>query len=446
MITYIDLFSGPGGLCTGFKSEGLIPRIAVDFSEYTVRTYAASHNAEIYELELLLSNLGNLENILNKTDKTCVIHGDINNVSNELIQEILLKKFNETSVDIVTGGAPCESFSMAGKRLENDKRNDLFSNILRIGHCVDAKFVMFENVPGLLTKKRDGKVGGQIEYVIEEFERKNPITHNYYILASKDKDVYKCMASDYGTPQKRERLFIVGCNSKYGYNPFIYPEKTHGKGRQYDAITVEDAFRYLPKIKSNDGSEVIEYHLPEYESDYQHNRITEGAYLYYKFIYGDDYCEDNGYKKNIVTYHKSLNHSKKMIQRFKNIKQGEGMQSAVDRLIKEGKEDVVKACFPNKIYSSRNRRLKNNEPSYTVTSHCLDEMVHPTEDRQPTPREVARLQGFPDWYKFEGPYVKFHSDPQQDKYEQIGDAIPVIMAKALAKSFKTAIKKLDDKK
>ena len=73
-------------------------------------------------------------------------------------------------------------------------------------------------------------------------------------------------------------------------------------------------------------------------------------------------------------------------------------------------------------------------------------MVHPTEDRQPTPREVARLQGFPDWYKFEGPYVKFHSDPQQDKYEQIGDAIPVIMAKALAKSFKTAIKKLDNKK
>ena len=282
--------------------------------------------------------------------------------------------------------------------------------------------------------------------MIEEFERENPTTHNYYILASKDKDVYKCMASDYGTPQKRERLFIVGCNSKYGYNPFIYPEKTHGKGRQYDAITVEDAFRYLPKIKSNDGNEVIEYCLPEYELDYQNNKITEGAYLYYKFIYGDDYCEDNNYKKNIITYHKSLNHSKKMIQRFENIKQGEGMQSAVDRLIKEGKEDIVKACFPNKIYSSRNRRLKNNEPSYTVTSHCLDEMVHPTEDRQPTPREVARLQGFPDWYKFEGPYVKFHSDPQQDKYEQIGDAIPVIMAKALAKSFKTAIKKLDDKK
>lgn len=207
MITYIDLFSGPGGLCTGFKSEGLVPRIAVDFSDFTVKTYALSHNAEIYELDDLLKNLGNLENVLHKTDKTCVIHGDINLVSNELIKEILNKKFNEKTVDIVTGVAPCESFSMAGKRLENDKRNDLFSNILRIGHCVDAKFVMFENVPGLLKKKREGKPGGQIDYVISEFEKDDPETHTHYILVSKNKNVYKCLASDYGTPQKRENIY-----------------------------------------------------------------------------------------------------------------------------------------------------------------------------------------------------------------------------------------------
>ena len=150
--------------------------------------------------------------------------------------------------------------------------------------------------------------------------------------------------------------------------------------------------------------------------------------------------------KKTITYQKSLNHSKKMIQRFEHIKQGEGMQAAVNRLLSEGKENIIKECFPNKIYSSRNRRLKINEPSFTVTSHCLDEMVHPTQNRQLIPREVARLQGFPDWYTFEGPYVKFHSDPQQDKYEQIGDAIPVIMAKALARSFMTAISKLNNKK
>lgn len=439
--TYIDLFSGPGGLCTGFISEGFIPRIAVEWSDTTVVTYAKSHDAEIYELKNLLSNLGHLEDVLCETDKTCLIHGDINLVSNELILEILKKKFGEDTVDVVTGGAPCESFSMAGKRLENDERNDLFSNILRIAHAVDSKFVLFENVPGLLTKKRDGQKGGQIEYVFSEFERPDEKTGVFYRLASKDINVFKCLAADYGTPQKRERIFIVGCNSKYAENTFVYPEKTHGPGRKYDYVTVEDAFRYLPVVHSGEGADEMPYE-PSYEQDYKEGKISEAAYNYYQFIFDDSHSGNTAYKPNVVTFHKALNHNKKMVKRLANIKQGEGMQSAVDRLIAEGKEDLVKEVFPRKIYSSRNRRLKSDEPSFTVTSHCLDEMIHPIYDRQPTPREVARLQAFPDWYYINGPYVKFHSDPEQDKYEQIGDAIPVLMAKALAKSMKEALIRL----
>ena len=193
--TYIDLFSGPGGLCTGFISEGFVPRIAVEWSDTTVITYAKSHNAEIYELKTLLDNLGHLEDVLVKNKRTCLIHGDINQVSNDMIREILKKKFGENTVDVVTGGAPCESFSMAGKRLEDDDRNDLFSNILRIAHAVQAKFTLFENVPGLLTKKRDGKKGGQVEYVFNEFERVNPETGVFYRLASKNVSDFKCVAA-----------------------------------------------------------------------------------------------------------------------------------------------------------------------------------------------------------------------------------------------------------
>lgn len=439
--TYIDLFSGPGGLCTGFISEGFVPRIAVEWSDTTVITYAKSHDAEIYELDVLKENLGNLEKILKKTYKTCLIHGDINQVSDEMIKEILEKKFGEKTVDVVTGGAPCESFSMAGKRLENDDRNDLFSNILRIAHAVESKFVLFENVPGLLTKKRDGKKGGQIDYVFNEFERVNEKTDTCYKLASKDVNVFKCMAADYGTPQKRERIFIVGQNSKYSGNTFVYPEKTHGPNRKYDYITVEDAFRYLPEIHSGQGEETMPY-SPAYEEDYRNGVISEAAYEYYRFIFDDSHSGNKNYKEDIVTFHKALNHSKKMVARLHEIKQGEGMQSATQRLIDEGRENIVKDYFPNKIYSSRNRRLKSKEPSFTVTSHCLDEMIHPLYDRQPTPREVARLQAFPDWYVINGPYVKFHSDPEQDKYEQLGDAIPVLMAKALAVSMRKALDNL----
>lgn len=436
--TYIDLFSGPGGLCTGFISEGFIPRIAVEWSDNTVETYAKSHGAEIYKLQELLDNIGHLEDVLLPTMKTCLIHGDINRVSDELIREILRKKFNEETVDVVTGGAPCESFSMAGKRLENDERNDLFSNILRIAHAVDSKFVLFENVPGLLTKKRNGHKGGQIEYVFNEFERPDDKTGHYYKIASKDVNIFKCAAHDYGVPQKRERIFIVGCNSKYGENPFVYPEKTHGPGRRYSYVTVEDAFRYLPEVHSGEGAEELSY-KPSYKEDYANGQISESAYEYYKFIFDTTHSGNENYKEDVVTFHKALNHSKKMVKRLHEIRQGEGMQAAAERLTDEGKEEIVKQYFPNKIYASRNRRLKQNEPSFTVTSHCLDEMIHPIYDRQPTPREVARLQAFPDWYYISGPYVKFHSDPEQDKYEQIGDAIPVLMAKALAISVKKAL-------
>ncbi len=67
--TYIDLFSGPGGLCTGFKSEGFVPRIAVEWSDHTVQTYSKSHDAEIYELSFLLGNIGELEKVLKPTKK-----------------------------------------------------------------------------------------------------------------------------------------------------------------------------------------------------------------------------------------------------------------------------------------------------------------------------------------------------------------------------------------
>ena len=109
------------------------------------------------------------------------------------------------------------------------------------------------------------------------------------------------------------------------------------------------------------------------------------------------------------------------------------MKSTYEQLSKEGNIDQYRNLFPKSIYGSRNRRLLDDEPSFTVTSHCLDEILHPYLNRAITPREAARLQSFPDWYQFAGPYVVFHSSTVQDKYEQIGDAIPPLLAYALAR-------------
>lgn len=427
MKTYIDLFAGPGGLCTGFKNAGFIPLIAVEMSDNTVKTYARNHNAEIYLLEELIENKGNLENILNTTTNTCLIHGDIREVDNEIIMEILQKKFNTTSVDVVAGGPPCESFSMAGKRAEGDERDNLFENMLRIAKVTKSKFVFFENVPGLLTKKQDKKK--VFDIILEEFDEAG------YNLASTEVDKVKLLASDYGVPQNRERVFLVGCRKEYGSNPFMYPTKTHGEGTEAEKIGVEKAFTYLPIIKSGEGDEIIDY-TNSVEEDYRNGNISNSVYEYLRFMLGiTGYVpehlkwEDN---KDKITMHKAVNHRPNMVKRMSYIQQGEGMKKAADRLIEQGEKEAVEKYFPKKLYAARNRRLRQTEPSFTVTSHCLDEMVHPFEDRGLTPRETARLQSFPDWYYFEGEYVKFHSDPLQDKYEQCGDAIPVLLVKALA--------------
>ena len=210
----------------------------------------------------------------------------------------------------------------------------------------------------------------------------------FYRVVSKDVNVFKCLAADYGTPQKRERIFIVGCNSNFE-NTFTYPEKTHGPNRKYDYVTVEDAFRYLPPVQSGEGYEMMPYY-PTFEEDYKKGLITEAAYNYYKFIFDPFYSGNLSYAPNVVTFHKALNHNPRMIRRLHEIKQGEGMQSAAERLISEGKENLVKEVFPNKLYSSRNRRLKANEPSYTVTSHCLDEMIHPYYEPQEKLQDCRR--------------------------------------------------------
>jgi DNA (cytosine-5)-methyltransferase 1 len=421
--TSIDLFSGPGGLATGFKWAGIKALIAVEWSYWTVQTYAKSHDAEIFNLDdYLTGKMEDPSHYFQPSDRTLLIYGDINKVEGSLIKKILKERFGRTSVDIVTGGAPCESFSMAGDRKEDDDRNFLYQNVLRIARAVKSKMFLFENVKGLFSKKLDGKPGKMFEHILEEFETPDK-KGTAYKLASKDKKVVLLKATDYGVPQARERLILIGLNTKYPKLKFNYPKKTHGPGCQYPYVTVEEAIMDLPQIGMGEESNVYSFDL---------NTVTapeQASFL--RRMRGDLSMAPASFTPTSLFNHKAPGHTKKMYQRICLIKQGEGMQDAYDRLEKEGRDDLVKQCFPKKIYMSRNRRLVPSQPSCTITSHCLDELIHPYLNRGMTPREVARLQSFPDWYQFQGPYVKFHSDPQQDQYEQIGDAIPPLLGLAI---------------
>lgn len=444
----IDLFSGPGGLCTGFKWAGILPLIAVEWTDTTVETYSTSHNAEVFELSKYATENGlnqdYLEGYLNESDRTLLIHGDINLVTNDLVKTILLKRFgidsqNET-IDVVSGGAPCESFSMAGTRTAGDERDDLFSNILRIARSVQTKAILFENVKGMFSKAKDGVKGAIFQHICDSFE--DTSVSPSYKLKSRNQSEVLLRACDYGVPQARERLFLVATRRDLDIN-FNYPEKEYGEGRKYPFVTVEDAISDLPIVASGEEKTLYDYH-GEFKTENQERFVS---------IMRENYKDETIHLKvpthlvekglfnaHSISVHKGPGHLKRKLDLLSLIRERETMRSAFNRLSEEGKIDEYRHLFPKTIYGSRNRRLLNDEPSFTVTSHCLDEILHPTLNRAITPREAARLQSFPDWYQFAGPYVQFHGAKEQDKYEQIGDAIPPLLAFALAKELIKAIK------
>lgn len=445
----IDLFSGPGGLCTGFKWAGILPLIAVEWTDTTVETYSTTHNTDVFELSMYQTDNGTdrryLESFLSESVKTLLIHGDINLVSSDMIKEILFKRYgidcvNET-VDVVSGGAPCESFSMAGTRTAGDERDDLFSNIVRISRAVNTKMILFENVKGMFSKAKDGVKGAIFNYICDTFEDET-VTPSYK-LVSREQNTILLKACDYGVPQVRERLFLVSVRRDLLENvDFEYPEKEYGPDRKYPYVTAEDALSDLPKVEM--AEEKTTYvGVKKYKTDNQkrfvsivRGTLADGSmntqppqHLIEKGLYAD----------NKISCHKAPGHIKRKQDLLALIKERETMKSAYERLVASGEIEQYRELFPNTIYGSRNRRLLLDEPSFTVTSHCLDEILHFKLNRAITPREAARLQSFPDWYQFAGPYVQFHGDKTQDKYEQIGDAIPPLLAYALAKQIVKAL-------
>lgn len=443
----IDLFSGPGGLCTGFKWAGILPLIAVEWTDTTVETYSVSHNAEVLHLAEYLNEDGiheeYLQQFMHESTRTLLIHGDINLVDSEMIRDLLQARYGIDSVsetvDVVSGGAPCESFSMAGTRTLGDERDDLFSNIVRISRTVNTKAILFENVKGMFSKRNaKGERGAIFRYICDTFEDQQAFPS--YRLASRNPEDILLKACDYGVPQARERLFLVGIRRDLEDVMFEYPEKTHGPGCQNPFVTVEDAIADLPRVDMGQGDDVIEYQRPV---DYR----TESQRRFVAIMRGDydgegihshvptHLLENEIFNDHNVSSHKGPGHIKRKQQLLALIPERSSMRATFEHLSETGQIDQYRHLFPNTIYGSRNRRLLWNEPSFTVTSHCLDEILHPVLNRAITPREAARLQSFPDWYQFAGPYVQFHGDKEQDKYEQIGDAIPPLLANAIARQF-----------
>lgn len=375
--THIDCFSGPGGICTGMHAAGFDTKIAIEFIQSCCVTYSANH-PEVH-----------------------MIHSDIRNVT----AEDILPYIPPEGIDLVTSGMPCETFSTAGNTSRSfyDDRQFLFREGIRIAEISNAKMILFENVPGITTKTVEKNSKTLIIDVLKDELDKAGYSNHIEVTLS---------ATEFGVPQRRKRFFILASK-----NPKLHlcaPDPTYSK-----EISVKEAFSGLPNVVPNSDEEA---------TSYKRGKLSNYAKLMQdlSFWHREDF-------NNNLSYQMPMRHRECTLKRFDMIKQGESLKDLFDRYQGSKREELQKErILPKKMFIKRNYRLISSQPSPTVTSHCLDEFIHPDYNRALTVRECARLQSFPDSYVFRGgPYITPHLHNNiQDKYEQIGDAVPPLLAYA----------------
>lgn len=303
---------------------------------------------------------------------------------NEIINE---------EVDGVIGGPPCQGFSLSGKRDPKDPRNSLFMDFVRFVSCYKPKFFMMENVPGLLSAKTSHKES-VIKLILNEFDNAG-YNASYKILN----------AAEFGVPQTRNRVIIIGVRKDLHFDSNnLFP-----KGFLFDnQISIKDAIMDLPPLNSGEGEE---------EQNYSQQPIND----YQKYLRRDSIAIYN---------HVSMRHTQRIIDRFKTIKQGQSLADVSEEHMQRQRGNAK--LISGKVYSQNNMRPFGEKPSPTIAASFQGNFVHPYFDRNYTAREAARLQSFPDTYIFKGKRTTMSWEKNLSQYQQIGNAVPPLLAKAIA--------------
>lgn len=307
-----------------------------------------------------------------------MLNCDIRNLTSEVLRQVLKGR----EVDVIVGGPPCQSYSTLGKRKMDDRAN-LFMQYKRVLEILRPKAFIFENVVGILSMDK-GKLFAQMKSEFEDID---------YTLQYKVLD-----AVNYGVPQHRERVILVGFK---GINNFIYPAPTHGDGLK-PYVTLKDALGDLPVLKSG-------------EKNTRYITGTTNEFLEFVRKNAGDSVEEHCAPKN----------GEHLIKIMQTLKDG------------QSKNDLPEDIRPKSGYGNTYAKLWWDRPSTTITRNFAcpssSRCIHPRDSRAMSIREGARLQSFPDDYKFYG------SDGM--KRLEIGNAVPPLLSVAVAKQMLAALQK-----
>ncbi|EPR07799.1 DNA cytosine methyltransferase [Ruminiclostridium papyrosolvens] len=428
MGTTIELFSGPGGLGLGFHMAGFKTLAAFEYEDDCINTYKANFP----------------ETYVEKKDLKSFSETDI-----ESLKEFI-RNNGSPLIDVVMGGPPCRSFSTSNsKREHGDHRDYLYKSLVYVASQLNAKYFIMENVEDILSKSVEkGNSKKVFHRLLEDLQIAGFHYINFKILKS----------ADYGVPQTRERIIIIA--TKDPNLQITYPKPTHYPDREPKWISVSEAFEDLPKVTSPSDNErganqELLHHVGKNYVCYQYASNPRNDYTRYcrgfESSYGYLPFPWTAYDPNQLSLFIVPEHKERIIERYSLLEEDENQGDLVKRLKSQLSEEqfqnlLKRQVIPKKIFVQKNRKLPANIPARTVTSHAREELVHPDFNRNLTAREVARLQGFPDWYKITGDNQKpYKGDPDReigagrDYYQQLGDAVPPLMAAAIAKEVKKNI-------
>jgi DNA (cytosine-5)-methyltransferase 1 len=364
----VDLFCGAGGLSEGLKQAGFRTVLAVDFDKHCLKTYQRNHPdaATLCEDVTLLP------------------------------ASAILDAAGGQEIDLLSGGPSCQGYSTHGKRDEEDPRNFLFEHFVRLVGEVRPKWVMMENVPGLLTYR-----GGHFKRLITDA----------FTTAGYRVGVEVMTAADYGVPQLRRRIIFLATRTD---SPITFPRPTHAEPRSdlfkadlLPYVTVCEAIGDLPLMRGQLERDDWRY-LSSPSCDYQ------------KYVRG---------RTPNITLHRANGISPQASKVVEFIKEGQGLRSVpVEHLPDRFKK--MRRISDGSLRSDCTTlyyRLDRNRPAYTITCYFRNvasgPFLHPLENRSLSFREAARLMSFQDGYEFLGPGLP----------RQIGNAVPPLLAKAIGK-------------
>ena len=402
-IKVLDLFAGCGGLTEGFLQTGNIDEVAsVEWKEPQVKTlrnrlktkWGISHA----DSSVLLQDIQQEDELFYGTP------------SQKGLDSLVAER---DGVDMIIGGPPCQAYSIAGRvrdenGMKDDYRNFLFEHYLSIVDRYKPDVFVFENVPGLLSAKPTGTP--VVDIITERFREKG------YIITLNLKQAI-VNAADFGVPQNRKRVIIIGCSATAFKNIDIqealneFYSEILPRQKVEKLITVKDAIGDLPKC------------IPFYDVEHHSRRKSHST----------PECD--------ITWHTPRYNNLRDMDTFKTL--------ALD--VETGRREYdskkIAQLYEEKVGSSspihRYHVLEPNLPSTTIIAHLYKDgnrFIHydSTQARTITPREAARLQSFPDDFVFIG--------SQGNAYEMIGNAVPPKLAYAIAKSIIVFLKKYLPKK